>query len=223
MHSQTITQTLTVLVGNQAGGTLAATGTSLTLIFAVILGVVMLGAAFWFFVVRRRSFRALFIPLILATGIASLGFGMHLASAAPTLTLDASQTNLNITVPQGGGTATAITTLTTSTANATGLTLTASLQAAEPGIGIAIKGGDVTNSTPLTAGSTPLLLKTTNVANVTDDTTSVELTFTINGTVTAGTKELKLTYIATDNDSALSTNYHAVYDPRLLPKSYDHL
>ena len=94
--------------------------------------------------------------------------------------------------------------MTTSTANATGYTLTASLEAEELGIGIALKGGDVTTNTALAAGETPLTLKSTNTANTGDatDTTAVELSFTIDSTVTEGTKELKLTYKATDNESA---------------------
>lgn len=63
----------------------------------------------------------------------------------------------------------------------------------------------MTTTTPLTVGGTPLQLVDTTEANANDsvETTAVELTFTIDGTVTPGTKALKLVYAATDNEPAL--------------------
>ena len=209
MQSQTLTQTITLLVGDAAagGGTLASTGISST-VFIAIAFTLILSAILLYRVATRRgllrsisSFRNLGIFAFLALGIISLALNLSTVSAAPTLILAANQSNLEITIPKNGGTATTTTTMTTSTANATGYTLTASLEAEEPGIGIALKGGDVTTSTQLVAGATPLSLKTTSTAS-TNDATAVELSFTIDGTVKEGKKELKLTYKATDNESA---------------------
>ncbi|HMQ95889.1 MAG TPA: FISUMP domain-containing protein [Candidatus Saccharibacteria bacterium] len=212
MQSQTLTQTITLLVGDTTagGGTLASTGISSTVFIAIAFTLILSAILLYRFATRRgilrsiSSFRNLGIFAFLALGIISLALNLSTVSAAPTLILAANQSNLEITIPKNGGTATTTTTMTTSTANATGYTLTASLEAEEPGIGIALKGGDVTTNTALAAGETPLTLKSTNTANTGDatDTTAVELSFTIDSTVTEGTKELKLTYKATDNESA---------------------
>ena len=212
MQSQTLTQTITLLVGDTTadGGTLASTGINSTVFIAIAFTLILSAILLYRFATRRgilrsiSSFRNLGIFAFLALGIISLALNLSTVSAAPTLTIASNQSNLNITIPKGGGTATTTTTMTTSTANATGYTLTASLEAEEPGIGIALKGGDVTTNTALAAGETPLTLKSTNTANTGDatDTTAVELSFTIDSTVTEGTKELKLTYKATDNESA---------------------
>jgi uncharacterized protein (TIGR02145 family) len=212
MQSQTLTQTITLLVGDATagGGTLASTGINSTVFIAIAFTLILSAILLYRFATRRgilrsiSSFRNLGIFAFLALGIISLALNLSTVSAAPTLILAANQSNLEITIPKNGGTATTTTTMTTSTANATGYTLTASLEAEEPGIGIALKGGDVTTNTALAAGETPLTLKSTNTANTGDatDTTAVELSFTIDSTVTEGTKELKLTYKATDNESA---------------------
>lgn len=100
--------------------------------------------------------------------------------------------------PQGGGTATATTKVTVGTTNSTGYSLAAELKQTEPGIGISLSGAIVSAATALAVGSAPLSVKQTNAATAGDDT-DITLTFTIDGTVTAGTKQLKLAYKATDN------------------------
>ena len=139
------------------------------------------------------------IFLALSLAIVGLTTSSRLAQAAPTLTLGSNQNNINITIPQGGGTATNTSTLTSGTASSDGYKLTAQLTASEPGIAIKLKGGAVTTSTLLTPNATPLELKTTTT-NTTNDQTEVTLDFVIDGTVTSGTKELKLNYQITDNE-----------------------
>lgn len=213
MGEQTLQQTIHITVGN--GGLLASTGISVLGIITLALSLLMLGLTVYFYILRRthkvsfQTVKNLTAFTLLALSLTSLAFNLPTVSAAPTLTLSANQQNLNITVPKGGGTATTTTTITTSTLNDTGYTLTASLEAEEPGIGIELKGGDITTNTALTAGETPLTLTTTTEANSEDpesssatDTTEATLTFTIDNTVTEGTKQLKLIYKATDNEAA---------------------
>ena len=212
MQSQTLTQTITLLVGDATagGGTLASTGINSTVFIAIAFTLILSAILLYRFATRRgilrsiSSFRNLGIFVLLALGLISLALNLSTVSAAPALILASNQSNLTITIPKGGGKATTTTTMTTSTANATGYTLTASLEAEEPGIGIALKGGSVATSTPLTASASPLTLATTTDANISPatDATNVELSFTIDVTVTEGTKELKLIYAATDNDPA---------------------
>jgi hypothetical protein len=135
--------------------------------------------------------------LLLAFGIVA-GTGNVSVLAAPTLSVGANQTNLNVTVPQGGGTATATTKVTVGTANSTGYSLAAELKQAEPGIGISLSGGNVSAATALAVGAAPLGVKQTAAAAA-SDATDITLTFTVDGTVTAGTKQLKLAYKVTDN------------------------
>ena len=220
MDSQTITQTINVLVGpgvpntgfgpTQSSPLLPlAIGTTLTLLIACLLT--------WYFLVHRSrnshnshshsisklpklSSRSFSILVLLALTAALLATNLPIVSAAPTLSLGTDQGTIQVTVPQGGGTTTATTTLTSGTANAHGYTLTASLTEPEPGIGIKLTGGDITTSTALSAGDTPLTLKTTTEAS-TNDATEVTLDFTIDSTVTSGTKELKLNYAVADNEA----------------------
>ena len=214
MQTQTLTQTITVLVGDVTngasasigGGSLADTGMSLALILSISLGLITLALAIIFLFRSKhlrlpRSSKGFGIFTFLAIGAVSLAAGLPSVNATPTLTIDANQSNINITIPKGGGTATTTTKITTATANATGYTLNSSLEAEEPGIAISLKGGDVTTTTPLTKNTPPLTIKTTNSAT-TDDQTEVELTFTIDGTVTEGKKELKLSYKVADNAPA---------------------
>jgi hypothetical protein len=119
-------------------------------------------------------------------------------SAAPTLTLAANQETITINVPKGGGSSSATTAITTGTASTSGYTLTAALEQPEPGIDISLSGGDVTSKTALKANETPLTLKTTSAAS-SSDTTELTLHFTIDSTVTSGTKQLKLAYKVADN------------------------
>lgn len=160
-------------------------------------------------VARRRTALSWLRGLFALAFITLAVLGTSAVHAAPTLTLGTSDSTLHVTVPQGGGTATATTTITTGTFNTSGYALTAELAATEPGIGIGLKGGDITSNTPLTAGSTPLGLKTTTAAT-TGDTTQLTLTFTIDGTVTPGTRQLSLTYQATDNTPAAPTTMQAM-------------
>lgn len=198
MDTQSLTQTINILVG---GDGLANTGTSI--IPPLVIGLVLLISASLIYVISRRShklnFRVWSIFLLLAIFGTSLSFNLSHVSAAPTLSLGANQNELTVTVPEGGGTASTTTTLTTSTTNPTGYTLTASLTEPEPGIAIKLKGGNVTNSIALNAGDSPLTLKTTNSAS-SNDTTEVILDFTIDGSVTPGKKNLKLSYAITDNN-----------------------
>lgn len=212
MGQQTLTQTITILIGEN---TLADTGLNFSLFIALALTLLTLSLTVYLFLSRRtpklcfQGFRNLSTFIFLTFTITSLTFSLPTASAAPTLTLAANQQNLNITVPKGGGVATAQTIITTNTLNDTGYTLTASLETAELGIGMELKGGDITADTALTAGEVPLTLKTTTEANSEDpesssatDTIEVALTFTVGDTVTEGTKQLKLVYRAVDNEPA---------------------
>ena len=212
MQNQIITQTLNIVVGNtSAGGNLADTGSQVKLlpIIAIILITVSLLA--WYLASRRirltrykLNARNLGIFIALSFTVAGLITGSRFAQATPTLTLGTNQNNIDITIPEGGGTATATTTITTGTTNPDGYQLTADLQASIPGITIKLKGGDVTNSTNLVAGNPPLELKTTTTAT-SNDQTEVTLDFTLDNTVTPGTKELKLNYKATDNQATVPT------------------
>lgn len=211
MDSQTVTQTINVIVGGDsgAGGNLADTGTSLFLPTLIALILLTAGLFLWYKTTRRSShFKlanirksssrgfSILVLLTLATVLSTTN--LPIASAAPTLSLGTDQNTIHVTVPQVGGTATATTTLTSGTANSSGYTLTASLAEAEPGIDIKLKGGNVTTSTALTAGAPALTLKTTSSAS-SNDTTELTLDFAIDGTVTPGKKELKLSYNITDN------------------------
>lgn len=218
MDSQTVTQTINLLVGpgvpntglgpTQSSPLLPlAIGTTLTLLIACLLT--------WYFLVHRShpisrllAKRGLYTKLssrsfsilVLLGLITALVSHLPIASAAPTLSLGTDQGTIQVTVPQGGGTTTATTTLTSGTANAHGYTLTASLTEPEPGIGIKLTGGDITTSTTLNPGGNPLTLKTTSVAS-SGDATDVTLTFNIDSTVVSGKKELKLNYAVADNES----------------------
>ncbi len=176
-----------------------------------------------------NNFKNLTVFTLLTLSITSLAFSLPTVSAAPTLTLATNQQTLNLTIPKGGGTATTTTTITTSTLNDTGYILTAALEAAEPGIGIELKGGNITTNTPLTAATseTPLTLATTTEANSSDpesssatDTTTVDLTFTVDSTVTEGTKQLKLIYKAVDNEPATNTEPVAPTTMQTMTKDY---
>lgn len=147
------------------------------------------------------SSRSLNIFTILALAALVFAFSLSTAHAIPSLTLTTNQANLTITVPEGGGTAETTTTMVTSTANTTGYTLTASLTQTEPGITIALKDGTVTTYQALQSNDTPKTLLTTTEANVVNspDTTNITLKFTVDGSATPGTKQIKLTYTATDN------------------------
>ncbi len=210
METQTLTQTINIVIG---GDGLANTGANTTLYAAIGAGLVVVGVLFLLYHSRNRhfklstltrnrrfSFRGFGIFFLLALFTASLTLSplSGTISAAPTLSLDTNQEALTVTVPEGSGTASATTTLTAGTANSTGYTLTASLSEPEPGIAIKLKGGDITTSTALTPGDAPLTLKTTDSAS-SNDTTELTLDFAIDGTVTPGKKELKLSYNITDN------------------------
>ena len=203
MQNQTITQTLNIVVGNTpAGGGLADTGSSSSAKLLPVIAIILITVSLltWYLTSRRMRLtryklnpRNLGIFLALSLAIVGLITSSRLAQAAPTLTLGSNQNNINITIPQGGGTATNTSTLTSGTASSDGYKLTAQLTASEPGIAIKLKGGAVTTSTLLTPNATPLELKTTTT-NTTNDQTEVTLDFVIDGTVTSGTKELKLNY-----------------------------
>ena len=209
MQNQTITQTLNIVVGNTpAGGGLADTGSSSSAKLLPVIAIILITVSLltWYLTSRRMRLtryklnpRNLGIFLALSLAIVGLITSSRLAQAAPTLTLGSNQNNINITIPQGGGTATNTSTLTSGTASSDGYKLTAQLTASEPGIAIKLKGGAVTTSTLLTPNATPLELKTTTT-NTTNDQTEVTLDFVIDGTVTSGTKELKLNYQITDNE-----------------------
>ena len=149
MDTQSVTQTINVLVG----GDLAATGISLLPLIGAAIALITGGALAWHFGFRRShrsfklSFRSFGILALLAVFGASIALGSHGASAAPTLTLATNQNELTVTVPEGGGTASITTTLTSGTTNASGYTLTAALSEAEPGISIKLKGGNITTPT----------------------------------------------------------------------------
>jgi len=203
MQSQTITQTLNILVGNQ-NGNLASTGISLLTIIISAIALITTSIFTWRFLAKhtkhtKLNFRSLSAIIFLSLATTALALNLQTASAAPTLTIASDQTNLTITVPEGGGTASATTTLTTGTASPSGYTLTANLSQPEPGISIKLKGGNITTSTDLTPGAPALTLKTTTEAS-SNDTTEVTLSFTIDGTVTPGKKELKLNYSIADNE-----------------------
>lgn len=225
MQQQSLQQIINITIGDPTGtgGALANTGTPVLPIFATALALITTVVAIGIFTSRRHklafntgykandytnrrsgsTFRSLALALGLGASITALAFGTPAAQAAPTLAIQGN-TTLAITIPQGGGTATTNTAITTSTANSSGYTLTASLATAEPGISIALKGGSVA-TTNLTAGATPLTLATTSTANTAGatDNTNVELTFTVDSTVTAGTKTLTLSYLAEDNAPAV--------------------
>lgn len=212
MDTQSTTQTINILVGPGVPNTGLGPTTSHSPLLPLAIGATILIASLlvWYFLVHRpqhskqifsfisklgtRGFSALLL-LTFATALLS---NLPLVSAAPTLTLGTDQDTISVTVPQGGGTASITTTLTAGTANSTGYTLTASLSEPEPGIAIKLKGGDITTSTALTPGDAPLTLKTTDSAS-SNDTTELTLDFAIDGTVTPGTKELKLAYKVADN------------------------
>lgn len=184
---------------------LANTGAPLILIASLALLLVVAAIAILVYTKRRPAYRHALathrrrtLMFLLAFGIVA-GTGNVNVLAAPTLSVGANQTNLQISVPQGGGTATATTTVTVNTANSTGYSLAAELKQTEPGIGISLSGGNVSATTALAVGDAPLSIKQHGTATTGDDT-DITLTFTIDGSVTAGTKQLKLAYKATDNE-----------------------
>ena len=212
METQTLTQTINIIIG---GDGLANTGASTTLYTIIGAGLIIVAVLFLFrhsrnshFKLgnltknRNLNFRGLSIFFLLALFTASLTLSplSGTISAAPTLSLDTNQEALTVTVPEGGGTASTTTTLTTGTANSSGYTLTAALSEAEPGISIKLKGGSITTATALNPGDPALTLKTTE-STTSNDTTEVTLDFTIDSTVTAGTKDLKLAYAISDNEA----------------------
>lgn len=215
MQTQTITQTITVLVGEEGVGVGAPNsgfgpeGISPALLLFIIMVAVITVIATIAMVARLKSrhhrkypsFRGFGVLAILGVATASLAFTLPSVSAAPTLTLGTDDTNIAVAVPKGGGTATATMPLLVSTANATGYTLTAGLTAKEPGIKTSIQGGNVSTSSALVTGGAPLVLKRTGVAR-THDEVSTTLTFTIDGTVKEGKKTLQLHYVATDNPTS---------------------
>lgn len=212
---QTFEQTISIVVPTSggstgsAGGALANTGAPLILITGLALLLVVAAIAILVFTKRRPAYRHALathgrrtLVFLLAFGVVA-GTGNVSVLAAPTLSVGANQTNLQISVPQGGGTATANTTVTVNTANSTGYSLAAELKQTEPGIGISLSGGNISAATALAVGDAPLDLKQTSAASAGDDT-DITLTFTIEGTVTPGTKQLKLAYIATDNNAPIA-------------------
>lgn len=206
METQTLTQTINIIIG---GDGLASTGISLLPLLATALALIASSIFSWRYLSRRShklNFRGMGSFLLLALFTASLTLSplSSSISAAPTLSIGANQEALTVTVPEGGGTASTTTTLTTGTANEGGYTLTAALTAAEPGISIKLKGGDIATSTVLGAGDPALTLKTTETAT-SNDTTEVTLDFTIDSTVTAGKKDLELAYAITDNGATSAT------------------
>jgi len=206
METQTLTQTINIIIG---GDGLASTGISLLPLLATALALIASSIFSWRYLSRRShklNFRGMSSFFLLALFTASLTLSplSSSISAAPTLSIGANQEALTVTVPEGGGTASTTTTLTTGTANEGGYTLTAALTAAEPGISIKLKGGDIATSTVLGAGDPALTLKTTETAT-SNDTTEVTLDFTIDSTVTAGKKDLKLAYAITDNGATSAT------------------
>ena len=206
METQTLTQTINIIIG---GDGLASTGISLLPLLATALALIASSIFSWRYLSRRShklNFRGMgsFFLLALFTASLTLSPLSSSISAAPTLSIGANQEALTVTVPEGGGTASTTTTLTTGTANEGGYTLTAALTAAEPGISIKLKGGDIATSTVLGAGDPALTLKTTETAT-SNDTTEITLDFTIDGTVTAGKKDLKLAYAITDNGATSAT------------------
>lgn len=200
-NMETLTQTINIVIGGDGTGSLADTGVSLLPLIAIAVMLIASGILSWRFAHRshKLSFRSLGVFAFFA--LAGLGLTLNLSAvtAAPTLTLGTNQDTLTVTVPEGGGEASTTTTLTSGTTNPEGYTLTAALAEAEPGIAIKLKGGDITTSTALEPGAPALTLKTTESAS-SNDTTEVTLDFTIDGTVTSGTKELKLAYTVTDNE-----------------------
>ncbi|MFO0862281.1 MAG: LPXTG cell wall anchor domain-containing protein [Candidatus Saccharibacteria bacterium] len=206
---ESITQTINIVIGGEAGGNLANTGANTTLYTAIGVSLIAVAVLFLFSrmprvrtKLRKLSFRSIATFAFLSVATIGLGLNLSSVSAAPTLSLGANQDTLTVTVPEGGGTATTTTAITTGTTNPTGYSLTAALTEAEPGIAIKLKGGNITTSTALEPGAPALTLKTTDSAS-SNDTTEVTLDFTIDSTVTAGQKELKLTYSATDNETPL--------------------
>ncbi|USN95682.1 MAG: hypothetical protein H6793_00735 [Candidatus Nomurabacteria bacterium] len=209
MQNQTITQTLNIVVGNTpANGNLANTGSQIKLLPIIAIILITLSLLTWYLTSRRLGSRyklktrSLGVFLALSLAVVGLTINSHFAQATPTLTLGTGQNNINVTIPNGGGSVNSTTNLTTGTVNSSGYTLTAQLQSTEPGIAIGIKGGEIATNTTLVPNATPLTLKTTSSAT-SNDTTEATLYFTIDDTVTAGTKQLQLTYNATDNPSII--------------------
>lgn len=212
MENQTITQTINIIVGGEGSSSLASTGISLSLVLTVAFALIVSGVVAWRFLARRShalNFRNLGVLSFFALAVAGLVFSLSGASAAPTLTLGTDQNNLTVTVPEGGGAASTTTTVTTGTANSTGYTLTSALSEAEPGIAIKLKGGNISTSTALNAGDPALTLKSTEEAS-SNDATEVTLEFTIDGTVTAGKKDLKLSYVVVDNEPPVPTTMQSM-------------
>ena len=214
---ETINQTITVNIENantstaSSNSNLANTGTSqsaITTIAIIAVAIIVIAILIWRLSANKskyfkqlKSTQSLSIFSLLAFAVAGLVFTSQ-AFADPTLTLGTGQNNINVTIPNGGGSVNSTTNLTTGTVNSSGYTLTAQLQSTEPGIAIGIKGGEIATNTTLVPNATPLTLKTTSSAT-SNDTTEATLYFTIDDTVTAGTKQLQLTYNATDNPSII--------------------
>ena len=201
METQTLTQTINVQIGDAVAG-LASTGSSTIALVAIALSLIATSLLVWHFGFRRTnrklSFRGVGLSVFALLAVAGLTLNLSSVSAAPTLTLAANQETITINVPKGGGSSSATTAITSGTASASGYTLTAALEQPEPGIDISLSGGDVTSKTALKANETPLTLKTTSAAS-NSDTTDLTLSFVIDGTVTSGTKQLKLAYKVADN------------------------
>ena len=201
MEAQTLTQTINVQIGDAVAG-LASTGSSTIVTVAIALSLIVTSLLIWHFGFRRTnrklSFRGVGLSVFALLAVAGLTLNLSSVSAAPTLTLAANQETITINVPKGGGSSSATTAIITGTANTSGYTLTAALEQPEPGIDISLSGGNVTSKTALKANETPLTLKTTSAAS-SSDTTELTLHFTIDSTVTSGTKQLKLAYKVADN------------------------
>lgn len=214
---QTLTQTITIDVPPTPGvpdtGVVPLAGNSV-LYLVVLTSIFLVLVTLFLFRLRLKHIRKLAKPgtilgalVLLATGVF---ISISTSYATPALTLDSKDTNIAITIPKGGGNASKDTTLTATTDNSSGYTLSAVLESSEPGITLDIKGGALTTSTALLAGTTehpvaPLTLASTSTANSSSDPTTdnipVTLTFHIDGTVTAGKKSLKLAYKLIDNPS----------------------
>ena len=223
---QTITQNINIQIANSSSaGTGSSTGTSqqtgklsntgattTATITIVAIALIAFTVLIWRLSSNKSKYlkhfknaRIMSIFSLLALAVVGAVVGLVFTSrtnATPTLTLGSNQNTINITIPEGGGTATDTSTLTSGTTSSDGYKLTAQLTASEPGIAIKLKGGDVTTSTALTPNATPLELKTTTTTT-SNDQTEITLDFTIDGTVTPGTKELKLNYQITDNEPSI--------------------
>ncbi len=194
-------QTITLIMPS-TDGALASTGSSVWIVITLAVLLILLSGSV--FIKRHPAYRHKLVTNSRRFFLWLLMFGIIVGSsntnvlAAPILSLGVNQNNIQVTVNQGSNVASAATNVSVSTAGAAGYSLTVGLAQAEPGIDIAIAGGQVTENTPLAVGDTPLQIRQTTTATA-DDVTDMTLTFTIADTVTSGEKQLKLTYIAIDN------------------------